>query len=333
MSGRIVVPLDGSVLAEKALPYAIRLAQELKAELLLIKVVQTGTLVSETVTHEIEVLDAATQYLKNVRQIISNLAYTSAIPREQVHIRAIYGEAVNRLVDLIPFEKADLVVMTTHARTGLSRLALGSVATELVRRLDQPVILIRPDAAEVNLPLEEIMRQTKPSEINSPRQLLVTLDGSPEAEVVLKPAVNLARWLQAALYLLRVEHFYTPGDYALLTTYYAGYDVPELAKENQKLRIEAYRYLDEIQKGLTEPSLEIITKVQAGEPAVEIASYARQIKANLMVMATHARGRLGHALLGSVAEEVLRTSHIPIMMLHTGLPVSIADKTIRVLVN
>jgi hypothetical protein len=59
----------------------------------------------------------------------------------------------------------------------------------------------------------------------------------------------------------------------------------------------------------------------------------RQIKVGLVVMATHARGRIGHALLGSVAEEVLRTSHIPVMMLHTSLAVPKAEKSDQAPVN
>jgi nucleotide-binding universal stress UspA family protein len=335
MNERILVPLDGSVLAEKALPYAIGLAQHLEADLLLMRVVQTGTLVRETVIHEIEVLDSAKHYLEKVRETITNPAYAAAISRRGVHIRAVYGDAVDRLLDLIPFEKADLVVMTTHARAGLSRLALGSVATELVRRLAQPVILIRPTEAEQDVPLAQIMSQPQSNwpVVGLPERILLTLDGSPEAEVVLKPAAKLARLLQATLFLLRVEYVYTSTDYILLTSYYAGSDVPDLGKENHRRRQEAYWYLDDVETRLNEPDLKVIPGVRTGEPAREIVSYARQIKADLVVMATHARGRVGHALLGSVAEEVLRTSHIPVMMLHTSLAVSTAEKSDQAPVN
>ena len=333
MSGRILVPLDGSVLAEKALPFAVKLARQLRADLFLMRVVQAGALQFETVSYEIALLNATKQYLQKVRRVISNPANDRSIQPERVHIRAIYGDPVDRLADLIPFERADLVVMTTHARTGLSRLAMGSVATELVRRQAQPVILIRPAEAGQDLPLEEIMRQPDDLEINLPERIIVTLDGTFESEVVLKPAAWLARQLQAMLYLLRVEYVYTPSDYTLLTSYYAGNEVPELEKENQRRRQSSYHYLEEVQARFNDPDLKVINVVRTGEPAREISAYARQVKADLLVMATHARGRLGHAMLGSVAEEVLRESHIPVMMLHNTRPVSAADASGEILAD
>ncbi len=236
-------------------------------------------------------------------------------------------------MELIPFERVDQVVMTTHTRAGLSRLALGSVAIGLVRRLGQPVILIRPTDTEQDLPLEEIMRQPERWKAGPQRRVLVTLDGSVEAEAVLEPAVKLAHRLQATLYLLRVITVYTPADYALPNSYYAGYKVPEMEKENQQRREEAYRYLDEVQVRLKEPELDIIKGVRIGEPANEIVTYARQNQADLLVMATHARGRLGHTLLGSVAEEVLRVSHIPVMVLHSAQSVTTLRETGKALVS
>jgi nucleotide-binding universal stress UspA family protein len=105
------------------------------------------------------------------------------------------------------------------------------------------------------------------------------------------------------------------------------YYLPEydLEKEVAILNDQTSQYLKEIQTRLREKGVECVTEVQTGEPratfehngepVARIIAYASQIKAQLLAMTTHGRGQLGQLVLGSVAEEVVRQSHLPVMLM------------------
>lgn len=141
---KILVPLDGSKLAEKALPYAEELAQKLDAELILVWALQPQPLVAMsdygaasygTLLDTEE--DEAKEYLLNLRQGL----------REQklrVRTAVVKGHSVaDAIVDLAKQEKVDFIVKTTHGRSGLSRWIYGSVATKVLQQAPCPIFLVR----------------------------------------------------------------------------------------------------------------------------------------------------------------------------------------------
>jgi nucleotide-binding universal stress UspA family protein len=79
---------------------------------------------------------------------------------------------------------------------------------------------------------------------------------------------------------------------------------------------QADAQLAKVQVKVTEQGVECIRVVRDGEPAVEIEEYASTIQPAMLVMATHGRGRVGRALLGSVADEVVRQIHLPVLLVH-----------------
>lgn len=144
---RLLVPLDGSELAEHALPFAVRWAQELHTELVLIRVEQwsavqfpvIGGYVPNLGTLDEQAAQAATAYLQErSEQIPQNVA---------VEIRVMRGDPAGNLIDLVGREPADLVIMTSRGRGGFRRLMLGSVADRLVRE-GLPVCLVHPSLKE-----------------------------------------------------------------------------------------------------------------------------------------------------------------------------------------
>lgn len=147
---RLVVPLDGSPLAEAALPLATELAAATGAQLVLVRVEPWLTVgsapygtVPEFTKMEDDAAAAATDYLAGVRdRLPADLAVQTAVLR---------GRAATSLVDFALYEQADLTVMTTQGRGGLRRLVLGSVADHVVRA-GVPAVLVRPqaDAAEAS---------------------------------------------------------------------------------------------------------------------------------------------------------------------------------------
>jgi nucleotide-binding universal stress UspA family protein len=145
------------------------------------------------------------------------------------------------------------------------------------------------------------------------RAIVVTLDGSPEAEVVLEPSIKLARKLGATIYLLEVVVPYIPVAYSEMGIGYT-YDPDE---ETEKLRQAAVAYLDRVQALLRDKGIPCQSAVVIGDAAHEIVNYARKVNATMLAMATHARSRIGQLFIGSVAGSVLRCVDIPVMMVHT----------------
>jgi nucleotide-binding universal stress UspA family protein len=155
MYRRIIVPLDGSDLAESVLPHAIELAQRFQARIELLRAVtHMQQLMRESATgqatelgmdvarqrHDSEA-ESATHYLETTR------ARLVAQGIEDVRAEVTEGPAVAAILEAVRAAPAEtLVVMATHGRGGLQRLALGSVADRLVQELrGVPVLLYRPE--------------------------------------------------------------------------------------------------------------------------------------------------------------------------------------------
>lgn len=149
MARRIMVPLDGSPLAELVLPEIRDLAHRYAAEVLLLRVVPTGSAVliaasagvsrsGDFVTQELDdEAEAARYYLW---QVASGLRADGL----EVHCRVAIGDPAEKIVEAAESGNVELILMSTHGRTGLRRIVLGSVAETVLRRTETPVFLVRP---------------------------------------------------------------------------------------------------------------------------------------------------------------------------------------------
>ena len=306
---KIIVPLDGSALAEKALPFAVALARLENRKILLLKIEPEGKPTQEGET-ESPVMEEATVYLGLVKKEISQPELPNFIDYNDIEIEVVPGRPVRELGDVINSLNPSQVVMTTHGRTGLSRFMLGSVARETLERLQVPVILLRPfDLAGSALPLELMYQKTglpQPGKKAS-GQLVVALDGTPEAEVVLQPALELCKVAGFELCLVRVVPPYIPLVDGI--NYRAG-DVENERKE------EARAYLEGVKTRLAESEVSIVFQVLNGKPADAILEYTRQDKVLMVAIASHSHSRMAQLMTGSLAEEVMDESHLPVLMMH-----------------
>lgn len=147
-------------------------------------------------------------------------------------------------------------------------------------------------------------------------KILIPLDGSPESEAALVPAIELAKKFDSAVVLLSVtagygtilgataaESFGSSGSVAAAAA---------VAEANEEV---AGLYLDGIRQALGTPAWE--TVLAEGNSADEIVEQARKVGADLIVMATHARGGLKRFFIGSVSEDVIRKCGIPVLVVHT----------------
>lgn len=145
---KILVPLDGSPAAEGALTTAADLAKAVGARVLLLRAAQARTLPGVDPTEaEVEVVRDAEAYLAEVKARLA----TWGLP--DVDTTVWYGPAAAAIVEAAEFHRAGLILMTTHGRTGLPRLVLGSVAESVLRGTPTPILLLRADGATIELPL------------------------------------------------------------------------------------------------------------------------------------------------------------------------------------
>ena len=143
----ILVPLDGSMLAESALPVAADMARTAGARMILLRAAVAHPYPGhDPIEAQVSVVRAAETYLADVE------ARVRALGVKEVSASAWYGEAASAIVAAATFNHADLIVMTTHGRTGLNRLVMGSVAESVLRGTTTPILVLRETGAPVHVP-------------------------------------------------------------------------------------------------------------------------------------------------------------------------------------
>lgn len=147
---KVLVPLDGSSLAEAALPKAVEVAESSGPRLLLLRAVEAHTIPGTDPTEaQVKVVSEAEGYLAQVSDRVRTLGI------KDTETSVWYGPAAYAIVEAARLYKVDLIVMTTHGRSGLGRLILGSVAESVVRGTTVPILLIRAAEAPVEPPVEK----------------------------------------------------------------------------------------------------------------------------------------------------------------------------------
>jgi nucleotide-binding universal stress UspA family protein len=146
---RILVPLDGSALAESALTTAAELASPGLATLIVVRAAEAHTFPGVDPTDaQVQVVREAETYLATVTERLKQQGLT------KVETSVWYGPAAGVIVEAARARKADLIVMTTHGRGGLGRLILGSVAESVLRGTTRPILLLRAPHAPIEMPRE-----------------------------------------------------------------------------------------------------------------------------------------------------------------------------------
>jgi nucleotide-binding universal stress UspA family protein len=297
-SGCIIVPVDGSAVAEQAIPLALGIARRARSQVQLVMVHQE---LSPVLIMEPGVVYARTRLAveRSESEYLGNL--TSRLRKETGEVLSstmLKGPLVGTLADYARTSGADLVVMTTHGRGGVGRAWLGSVTDELIRRSEVPVIALR---ARVNL---------EPAEEVNIREILVPLDGSPLAEEVLKPVAALARILGAKLSLVQiVQPVMLASDPAL--SFPLTYDEQLTALQ----RDAAQDYLRDMAQRLRDEGVEASgVAVLGGATAATILSLAGRARIGLLALATHGRGGIRRLVLGSVADKLVRAAEVPVLV-------------------
>lgn len=291
MFKKILVTLDGSSFSEWALSYAAGLSR------------RTGASVELTSVHEpipsfaYDEWEAAAfewteEYLARAR--------TRLAEQLQVDVTAWVGtgQVVESLLDRANATGSDLIVTATHGRGAITRAWLGSVADGLLRHAPQPVLLVRPEKGD------------PPPEEPSFENILLPLDGSDFSESALDLATGMAKLHGGVVHLLRVVAY--PIEIA---SPYLPHTVQMNQEVVEEAKVAAAQYLERVAEGVRAQGVRAETHVVVDSQAgAAICAQCTDLDTDLVVMATHGRGGLKRALLGSTADKVIRSAHTPVLV-------------------
>jgi nucleotide-binding universal stress UspA family protein len=284
MFNKLLVPLDGTSEAAAALPAATTLARSTGASITLVRVPASDGSPAEALMGDHIAED-------ELRATAEELA-AGGLKVDWV----IGTPPVSRfIIDAAAARDADVIVMATHARTGLARAFAGSVSERVVADSGRLVLLLKAD--------DKRLHQIK--------TLLVPVDGSAGGALALGAAVGLANATRAQLVLVDVVPPTPVWMYGAV-----GYGPPmyiDPAWEDEALR-SAETYVEGLSRQLRTAGVQVEAKALRGEVAPTIDAVAEETDADMVVMSTHALTGPARAVLGSVADSVVRTSRRPVLL-------------------
>jgi nucleotide-binding universal stress UspA family protein len=274
MLKHILIPIDASPAAESTLDRAFPLLCRPEAEVELLHVEQPPLSAA---------LDPAAA--EDARAEAEGFVRDLAKKQSRKGIRC-HGEVKKGAVADVILEAADrklngLVAMSTHGRAGLKRMALGSVAESVVRRSKVPVLLFPIGSAAKQAPALDL------------RRIVVPIDGSAASLAIAPFVVELAKAFKSAVTLVHV--------------------LPAKPASGESLT-HAERVLEDARARFAEDGLECETLLRTGDAVDEIAAVVKQREAGLIACTSHGRTGVARVVLGSVAERLLRTAELPMLI-------------------
>jgi nucleotide-binding universal stress UspA family protein len=296
MFKKILLPLDGSEVAEWALGPALKVAEATGGEVLLLQSMTPVYTMMPIAAGEYEWVwpeYAREDSRRAVREYLEAVQRAHQQPTFTLRTLVEEGDAASVIVDTAHDEDVDLIVMSTHGWTGLIRGVLGSVTERVLHSAPCPVLVTRSG--------EPISR------------ILITLDGSQLAERALRPGLELATTLGAKVTLLRINEPVVTA--ARETTHLTWRDIDVGEQLPMYLRQNCESYLDQVLLRFDLNGPEVQTAVVDG-PAVErILEFARLHGIHLIAMSTHGRTGLRRWLYGSVTAKVMRRSDCSMLII------------------
>jgi nucleotide-binding universal stress UspA family protein len=319
MLKRIMVPLDGSLLAESALGVAARIAHASDGTILLLQVIGSpGTITpyiyssdmaqSPQLEHDLIEMEQ-----ENAETYLGEIARLNMLAGIQIEPTIVSGSAGMSILDTAKEEDVDLIVMSSHGETGFKRFVLGSVAQYVSRHSYVPVLVLQDDGSA---PFSASHDPSRPSRSIT---ALVALDGSELAEASLEPAAYVVAALAA------------PVQGTLLLSTVANKQADRAKHGSEEfMRDEAKKYLIGIREHLQgsdigklklviewsiEESKDVANAlIEAAESGKTIESSHEFTGCDLIAIATHGRGGLKRLMAGSVTEDVLGSTNLPMLI-------------------
>lgn len=279
---RVIVPVTGADDSSAAVDYAARFPWK-----------------DVTLLHVVDASWASDVRHGKVEQLAEQLREN----RIETRTRLAEGDVAKSIIEA--GRDADLVIMATHARGGIARAMLGSVADEVYRTGDTPVMVLR---------LGEV-----PQSLTLPERIVVPLDGSPRAEQALPLARSFAEALGVPVHLIRaitlsdvVDVLHEGGPSTVPTPQILAKDESRYDAASGQAETISQNYLDQIAQSGALSGLTVTTELLHGTPAVLLPDAARPT--DLIVMTSHGERGYRRLIVGSVAEKLVREASAPVVI-------------------
>ena len=316
---RILVPLDGSTISEQVLTPVISLARSTASSVVLVRIVPTGGSIRRMAAHPLR--RSSTQDKIRIAELEEISDYLSVQAEElrsqgiEVAIDVAHGAPEEEIVVLGSRHRASLIAMCTHGRIGLRRLALGSVAEQVLRRSALPLLLYRPT--------EDAPQRGDAGQVGFAwSKLAVPLDGSLLSEMALELAGRLALASDLQVELVHVLADTSRGPHSATGTD----DAAGVAEDRQTMET----YLSDRAGALSQQGIQASYRILNGDPSVRMVEAAQEDSDTLLVMSTHGRTGVGRMMHGSVADHLVRNSSTPVLLVR-GRPSTIGGGRYRLL--
>jgi nucleotide-binding universal stress UspA family protein len=287
MFNKVLVPLDGSELAERSLDPALLVSRRSGGKVILLSVpifrmvLAPGTVglgqVLPDDSLDLVSRDQTEAYLERIKEARQE-------PDLAIQTVVMEGDVAGNIVDLAANEEVDLIIMTTHGYSGFTRWMMGSITERVLRHAPCPVLVIRCAGVPVHV--------------------AITLDGSLLAEQALGPGLELARLFGARATLFRVDD---DSELGRIEKGMLDMASPGLSREVAQ-GAGALHYLENIASAHRSRNLQIETAVAEGPPARVILEFVEENQVDLLVMATHGRSGIRRWVYGSVTEKCLHNT-------------------------
>lgn len=317
MFERILVPLDGSPRSEQALALAAHIARAQHSSILLLRSVEVLSIYSMQTVGMMEHIQRLEE--QGALNYLNQIKASSVLEHIPTTVQVYVGSPALAILDVVKQHTIDLVVLCSHGYTGLKHWALGSVAQRIARSCPVPVLIQRDEH-----PLPFGATATPQSTF----RVCVPLDGSPQAEVVIEPALAIAAACapsqHAEIQLLRIiEPLSRSNEETFREIYHL--DLQEIINQ------QTQSYLQEVAKRLEQTAtlpegIEITGCLSTNvDIAQEIIHYAEGSADNpgsscqLLAMTTHGRAKLDRWISGSIAERVLNQTRLPLLIVRPPL--------------
>lgn len=328
MFHRIIVPLDGSSRAEQAIPVAARIARASNGSIILLQVVtvpfEVGSQVVPLSGYSSTTLD---NDINAAKDYLATVARRDELDGIGSKMKILTGTAAQKILEVVEDEQADLIVMCSHGDTGFKRFMLGSVAQSVARHSTVPVFVLREDGS---VPVSSYPDHLRPLRA---MMAVVALDGSSLAEAAILPAASLVMALAApargSLQLTRVVQLPIKVRGTGEAGQHTNRESVEMQTRDEAIRVaKTYlgRLIDQLSSGpLKDTDITLTWSVAIGhdvaETLIKAAETGEDVEGtsvfggcDLLVLATHGRGGLERWVLGSVTEEILGATRLPVLI-------------------
>lgn len=302
MYNKIMVPTAGSGFEREAIRVALRMAGKSGAKVRLVRVVPSAMLLGmapslDGIADGVAISAEARQDERNgaQKELEALAAECMSTSDADIAVDLLDGPIAEILEGHAQRNKFDLIVISSHGRSGMSRFTLGSVTDSLIRHTHIPVLVVKQTPSYLNRPAQAFKR------------IVVPLDGSTLAEQIIPRVCSLATLEQADVTLL---HVMAPQNRF-------RDDTPDPALRWWDGDVAFSRaYLSRVATRMRREGVSVTTDIVVGDNVAQaIADYAGRERADLVAIATHGRGGVARMVRGSVAEAVIRSSKTSMLVL------------------